>query len=362
MRNNENSPNQASAERSRTRATWITSVLVALAATATAALSTFARADTTRTAADTTANPSPVTPSSQVTTNDPSGSFGLQAYGLTVHLYGTANDPDTTRSIKVVYYLNNTAREIASANLPRHHYSRYWRLSHAGTCRVKVVALNYGNGDARTVLGTRAVKLIDPATRNPHGNATYRRSGTTLRVTGHVYDPDKTRAGLNVRAYNNGHVIGATRSNGKTHRYEMRVRLREGANSVNVRAFNIGMGTRSSVIVGRASYRLQPLWTSRYSGNQAIAAKMMASLGWGSTQMPPLVHLWNRESAWRTSAYNPSGAYGIPQALPGSKMGSAGPDWRTSATTQIRWGLRYIHDRYGSPGAAWAHEVAQGWY
>ena len=63
------------------------------------------------------------------------------------------------------------------------------------------------------------------------------------------------------------------------------------------------------------------------------------------------------------TASNPStGAYGIPQALPGSKMASAGPDWQTSAATQIRWGLGYIESTYGSPCAAWSHEQADGWY
>jgi hypothetical protein len=73
--------------------------------------------------------------------------------------------------------------------------------------------------------------------------------------------------------------------------------------------------------------------------------------------------LWQRESGWRIRAYNPySGAYGIPQALPGSKMASAGPRWRTSARTQIRWGMRYIRSRYGSPRSAWRHANATGWY
>lgn len=73
--------------------------------------------------------------------------------------------------------------------------------------------------------------------------------------------------------------------------------------------------------------------------------------------------LWNCESGWRTSARNPSGgAYGIPQALPSSKLAAAGSDWRTSASRQICWGLGYIADLYGSPSAAWAHELAQGWY
>ena len=77
----------------------------------------------------------------------------------------------------------------------------------------------------------------------------------------------------------------------------------------------------------------------------------------------PLVKLWNRESSWNKYAYNPSsGAYGIPQAVPGSKMASAGKHWRTNATTQIRWGLGYIKSRYGYPRRAWDHELAYGWY
>jgi len=73
--------------------------------------------------------------------------------------------------------------------------------------------------------------------------------------------------------------------------------------------------------------------------------------------------LWDRESSWNVYATNPySGAYGIPQAVPGSKMASAGRNWRTSARTQIRWGLRYIRSRYGKPSRAWAHERAYGWY
>ena len=72
--------------------------------------------------------------------------------------------------------------------------------------------------------------------------------------------------------------------------------------------------------------------------------------------------MWNRESGWRVNAYNPSGAYGIPQALPGSKMASAGPDWQTDATTQIKWGLGYIKERYHSPCEAWGLWQQQGFY
>jgi hypothetical protein len=95
---------------------------------------------------------------------------------------------------------------------------------------------------------------------------------------------------------------------------------------------------------------------------QQIAMSMLGSYGWSSSQFSCLNELWNRESGWRTTAENPSGAYGIPQALPGSKMASAGADWQTSATTQIRWGLGYIKGQYGSPCGAWSHEEATGWY
>lgn len=76
-----------------------------------------------------------------------------------------------------------------------------------------------------------------------------------------------------------------------------------------------------------------------------------------------LVALWNKESGWNAYAANSSsGAYGIPQALPGHKMSSAGADWQTNPDTQIRWGLGYIQGRYGSPCAAWGHSQARGWY
>jgi hypothetical protein len=95
---------------------------------------------------------------------------------------------------------------------------------------------------------------------------------------------------------------------------------------------------------------------------QAIAKSILASQGMGQDQFSCLVSLWDRESGWRTNAANASGAYGIPQALPGSKMASAGPDWQTNAKTQILWGLSYIDGRYGSPCGAWAHSQADGWY
>lgn len=97
---------------------------------------------------------------------------------------------------------------------------------------------------------------------------------------------------------------------------------------------------------------------------QSIAYNVMASFGFSpSTYFGCLLDIWNRESGWRYDAENPaSGAYGIPQALPGSKMASAGADWQTNPATQIEWGLGYIKTTYGNPCSAWAFEEANGYY
>lgn len=96
---------------------------------------------------------------------------------------------------------------------------------------------------------------------------------------------------------------------------------------------------------------------------QAIAYEMLVAMGMGDYEFSCLVALWNRESGWNVYANNPSsGAYGIPQALPGTKMASAGADWATNPRTQITWGLGYISGRYGTPCGAWTHSENVGWY
>jgi len=96
---------------------------------------------------------------------------------------------------------------------------------------------------------------------------------------------------------------------------------------------------------------------------QAIAKRMVEQRGWGSKEYDCLVALWGKESGWNIYAFNAgSGAYGIPQAVPGNKMASAGSDWKTSAKTQITWGLGYIQGRYQTPCGAWGHSQSSGWY
>ena len=99
------------------------------------------------------------------------------------------------------------------------------------------------------------------------------------------------------------------------------------------------------------------------SAAEVIGENELVDQGYSkATQWPCLYDLWQQESGWNVYAENPSGAYGIPQSLPGDKMASAGADWQTNPTTQIIWGLGYIKSVYGTPCAAWAHEEADGYY
>lgn len=101
--------------------------------------------------------------------------------------------------------------------------------------------------------------------------------------------------------------------------------------------------------------------------NKSIAKVLAAPYGWSNgTQWDDLDQLWTRESSWSNTALNPSGAFGIPQALPSSKLPKAGQPvssgGKADPSSQIRWGLSYIKDRYGSPSKALAHENSAGWY
>ncbi|UXM92413.1 hypothetical protein [Paenarthrobacter sp. JL.01a] len=96
---------------------------------------------------------------------------------------------------------------------------------------------------------------------------------------------------------------------------------------------------------------------------KAYAASILGSYGWSASEMTALNTLWEKESGWRTTATNASsGAYGIVQSLPAGKMASVGADWQTNYQTQIKWGLNYIKERYGSPSAALAFHLANNWY
>jgi hypothetical protein len=106
-----------------------------------------------------------------------------------------------------------------------------------------------------------------------------------------------------------------------------------------------------------------PTSCAGYSGSRGIGCTLMLAAGFGLDQFPCLDKLWKRESGWNYKASNESsGAYGIPQALPGSKMASVASDWKTNPATQIKWGLGYIEGRYDTPCGAWSHSESTGWY
>ena len=96
---------------------------------------------------------------------------------------------------------------------------------------------------------------------------------------------------------------------------------------------------------------------------QAVAQLLMADYGFDASQFGCLDSLWTGESDWDYTATNPSsGAYGIPQSLPATKMATAGDDWQTNPVTQIKWGLNYIREAYGTPCSANAFKAGNGFY
>jgi hypothetical protein len=102
--------------------------------------------------------------------------------------------------------------------------------------------------------------------------------------------------------------------------------------------------------------------TDTPDGARSLGRVMAGSHGWGAGQFSCLDTLWTNESGWETQAHNGSGAYGIPQALPGPRMAQTGNDWRTNPVTQIRWGLDYIGQRYGTPCGALDYWRSHRWY
>jgi hypothetical protein len=109
---------------------------------------------------------------------------------------------------------------------------------------------------------------------------------------------------------------------------------------------------------GRSSQRKSLTSASPSGSPQQIARQIVGDAG----QFECFSHIVERESGWDIHAQNPSGAYGLLQALPGSKMSSAGPDWRNNAATQVEWGLDYMKDRYGSACGAWSFWQSHNWY
>jgi hypothetical protein len=127
-------------------------------------------------------------------------------------------------------------------------------------------------------------------------------------------------------------------------------------------AASLAVRTERQVVAERATRDAQRAELARTSP-RALGELLAAEAGWTGSQWSCLDSLWTRESGWNPAARNrSSGAFGIPQALPGGKMASAGADWATNPETQIHWGLGYIRSVYGTPCGAWSHSQGYGWY
>jgi len=122
------------------------------------------------------------------------------------------------------------------------------------------------------------------------------------------------------------------------------------------------VAARHKVAVHRASRSSVRSIAPSHGSNRSIGKALAAARGWTGVQWTCLNNLWTSESGWSSHSGSTGGAYGIPQALPGSKMASEGSDWRTNPATQIKWGLKYIEGRYNSPCGAWSHSESTGWY
>ena len=120
----------------------------------------------------------------------------------------------------------------------------------------------------------------------------------------------------------------------------------------------------TKTVVSSNTYKSAPVVTGTKADYQAYAYDLVSNKYlWSESDYQALVNLWERESNWNANAHNKSsGAHGIPQSLPASKMSSEGSDYYTNGYTQIRWGLKYIKERYGSPSAAWQHFQNKNWY
>lgn len=121
---------------------------------------------------------------------------------------------------------------------------------------------------------------------------------------------------------------------------------------------------QTEIVINSNTQKTAPAVTGTKAEYQAYAHDLVLNQYlWSEADYQALVNLWTRESDWDADAHNRnSGAHGIPQSLPASKMSSEGSDYYTNGYTQIRWGLKYIKERYGSPSAAWQHFQNKNWY
>jgi len=200
-------------------------------------------------------------------------------------------------------------------------------------------------------VGYAAAAKLDTsaAPANPAGVAEANRSGAQPAKL------DTSAAPANPAGVAEANRSGAQRAHARTQQHKLASRARAR------RALDLARKVAADR-VAREQAREGILDRAR-SNPRAVARLLLADKGWGGEQFGCLDRLWAKESGWSWQAgSSSSGPYGIPQSLPGSKMASVGGDWATNPVTQIRWGLKYISNRYGTPCSAWAQFQAVNWY
>jgi len=281
-----------------------------------------------------------------------SGIFGTVA-GNVLYLWGT----QTTRSGGLSYV------EVAlSAAYQGRHTGAGDRTPVVGRNRTTSHGLSHALrrplGSAAAILAVAGVSAAGSSAATPNASgASFTASPMAVeQATELSHNRDDTNAALAAARRS-----GVQRASALTHSQkataDLLVKARAQAAAALVRA-RVAAAER----VARDRVR-QGLLDRAQSDPKAVGRLLAADRGWGDGQFACLDSLWTKESRWRWNANNgSSGAYGIPQSLPGSKMSSFGSDWATNPVTQIKWGLQYISGRYGTPCGAWAQSQATNWY
>jgi len=263
--------------------------------------------------------------------------------------------PATGRRRGAEAHLVRTARRPQSAKSSVPLPARLFGRGKSGAARLLVLALVVGaEGVAVTTMSGHArTAPVDPSTANIAGAYEF----TSLSDPGKGQKPDAALSAEQQR------LLAAEQQEAAAV-----AKAQDEASSAKV-TVALQQAKAAADRVKLAAQRRDRAMRDAQKDPRAVGRILAAERGWGESQFSCLNLLWNRESQWRYNAQNPtSSAYGIPQSLagpdgvPGSKMAAFGADWRTNPVTQIKWGLDYIADRYGTPCGAWGHSESQGWY
>lgn len=209
------------------------------------------------------------------------------------------------------------------------------------------------------ILGTKEIYTYTTSLNNNIIELNNKIDSINLQINDMVEKDQKLQEDLNLLSEQNGTTLEELEQKKKElEEKEAEVdKLQSQVKSLKTQVTSRG-GTTS-----RSSSSTQTVTASSNEYQQYAHDLCINTYGWSENDFTCLVKLWNRESGWNPNAHNKSsGAHGIPQSLPASKMASEGDDYYTNGYTQIRWGLKYIAGRYGTPSAAWAHSESHNWY